>query len=127
MPVRYEADDYSEWGVIQYHGTRYNPAEQDEIISTFSQMLRAVTKDGGNKRAAGTKVNWKVDTDHERGLFSHLAKWKAGEYVDRDSGAHPLVHAAWRALALAYQECEAGKQSDYITAQLSEQHDPALD
>lgn len=78
--------------------------EQTEIINLFSAMLRSVTADGGRKRAAGLKPLWKVDQSHERAIFSHLAKWKRGERVDADSGAHPLVHLAWRALAIAYQE-----------------------
>ncbi len=31
-------------------------------------------------------------------------KWKQGELHDKDSGAHPLVHAAWRCLAIACSE-----------------------
>ena len=37
-------------------------------------------------------------------MFSHLSKWKHGDLKDKDSGSHPLVHLAWRALAIAYQE-----------------------
>ena len=79
-------------------------AEQQEILDTFRAMLEAATADGGRKREAGTKVLWKIDPDHTRGLFSHLAKWVEGEEVDADSGSHPLVHLAWRALAIAWQE-----------------------
>lgn len=78
--------------------------EQTEILDTFLGMLRSVTADGGRKRAAGLKPSWKVDTSHEAAIFSHLNKWKHGEKVDPDSGAHPLVHLAWRALAIAWQE-----------------------
>jgi dATP/dGTP diphosphohydrolase len=85
----------------------YDPAEQDEVLETFTEMLRAVTQDGGRKRAKGDKVSWKVDPGHEAGLFSHLAKWKAGKLIDEDSGTHPLVHAAWRCLAIAWQETES--------------------
>jgi len=84
--------------------TKYDVKEQDEVIRVFSEMLRAATADGGHKRQRGEKPPWYIDPDHERGFFSHIAKWKAGELKDKDSGAHPLVHAAWRALALAYQE-----------------------
>jgi hypothetical protein len=45
-----------------------------------------------------------MDVSHEPAVFSHLNKWKHGEWQDPDSGAHPLVHLAWRALAIAYQE-----------------------
>lgn len=82
----------------------YNPVEQDVILRTFADMLAEVTADGGRKRRAGTKPPWWIDTAHEAGLFSHLSKWKHGENHDKDSGAHPLVHLAWRALAIAYQE-----------------------
>lgn len=84
--------------------TQYDSSEQDKVLKTFLEMLRTTTKDGGKKRAAGLKQPWYVDPQHERAIFSHLHKWKAGELVDSDSGAHPLVHLAWRALAIAYQE-----------------------
>lgn len=74
-------------------------------------MLRAATGDGAKKRQAGTKPSWKVDTSHEGAIFSHITKWKRGEKADADSGAHPLVHAAWRALAIAWQENEAARRA----------------
>lgn len=82
----------------------WTPSEPEEIIAIFSDLLRAATGDGAAKRRAGEKPSWKVDTSHEGAIFSHLTKWKRGELVDPDSGAHPLVHAAWRCLAIAYQE-----------------------
>lgn len=82
----------------------YDANEQDVVIDTFRQMLWDATKDGGKKRAAGTKPPWYIDQSHEAAIFSHLNKWKHGERKDKDSGAHPLVHLAWRALAIAYQE-----------------------
>jgi hypothetical protein len=82
----------------------YDPAEQEVVLARFTEMLRAATRDGGAKVAAGTKRPWWGDPSHEAALFSHLNRWKHGERQDPDSGAHPLVHLAWRALALAYQE-----------------------
>lgn len=82
----------------------YDPAEQLEIEQAFMEMLRACTKDGANKRQAGEKPSWKVDPSHRKAIFSHLGKWVSGELVDPESGAHPLVHAAWRCLAQAAQE-----------------------
>lgn len=82
----------------------YDASEQDVILQTFAFMLAQVTKDGGNKRARGEKSPWYVDGAHEAAIFSHINKWKHGEVVDPDSGSHPLVHLAWRALAIAYQE-----------------------
>lgn len=79
-------------------------AEQAEILGWFTTMLRDATADGGRKRAAGLKPSWKVDTSHRAAIFSHLNKWEHGEKVDADSGQHPLVHLAWRALAIAWQE-----------------------
>lgn len=82
----------------------YDASEQDVLLQTFLDMLRAVTKDGGRKRAKGEKPPWWRDSAHEAAIFSHLNKWKHGEREDKDSGTHPLVHMAWRALAIAYQE-----------------------
>lgn len=45
-------------------------------------------------------------------MFSHLSHWKHGELVDPDSLAHPLVHLAWRALAIAWQETHATDKID---------------
>lgn len=83
----------------------YDPSEQDDIIEEFVKMLRSVTADGGRKRAAGLKPSWKVDGSHREAMYRHLYAWKWERVkVDPDSGAHPLVHAAWRALAVAYRE-----------------------
>lgn len=79
-------------------------AERDEINALFAEMIQAPTADGSKKRQAGEKVSWKVDSSHEAAMFSHLNKWKHGEKVDPTSGTHPLVHLAWRALAIAWQE-----------------------
>ncbi len=87
-------------------GLKYDPTEQDEVIRTFVVMLRTVTADGGRKRAAGLKVPWYEDPGHWSAFRRHLRRWKSGERADADSGAHPLVHVAWRALAIAYQESE---------------------
>ena len=82
----------------------YDSSEQTILLTVFTDMLRDVTKDGGRKRARGEKPPWYIDTSHEKAIFSHLNKWKHGVTVDSDSGTHPLVHLAWRALAIAYQE-----------------------
>jgi hypothetical protein len=82
----------------------YDTREQEVVLTVFTDMLRAVTSDGGRKRAAGTKLPWWKDTSHTQAIFSHLYKWKRGDTKDPDSGVHPLVHLAWRALAIAYQE-----------------------
>lgn len=82
----------------------YDPREQDVLLEVFTTLLRGVTKDGGRKRAANTKPPWFRDNSHEAAIFSHINKWKHGEKLDPDSGQHPLVHCAWRCLAIAYQE-----------------------
>ena len=79
-------------------------AERTTVLSEFTKLLAIVTGDGSKKRQAGEKPPWWRDGSHEAAIFSHLSKWKHGELVDKDSGAHPLVHLAWRALAIAYQE-----------------------
>ena len=78
--------------------------EREVVLSTFYNLLSKVTGDGSKKRQAGEKPPWWRDTSHEAAIFSHLNKWKHGELIDKDSGVHPLVHLAWRALAIAYQE-----------------------
>jgi hypothetical protein len=93
----------------------YDPSEQDELLDTFREMLKAATGDGGKKRAAGTKPSWKVDPSHLAAVFSHLNAYFHGEKVDPDSGAHPFVHAAWRMLAIAWQETEYRKLMDDFT------------
>lgn len=84
--------------------SEYDPCEQEDILRIFKEMLRACTTDGGVKRAAGTKPLWKDDPGHEGAFWSHVSKWKKGETHDPDSGVHPMRHAAWRALAIAWQE-----------------------
>ena len=80
------------------------PDEQAVLLDVFMGMLRAATADGGRKRAAGTKPPWWRDPSHRAAIFSHLNRYEHGERVDPDSGAHPFVHLAWRALSVAYQE-----------------------
>lgn len=87
--------------------TSYDPTEQTDVLDIFDEMLMLATRDGGKKRASGTKPPWYLDTSHEAAVFSHLSKWKHGELVDPDSGAHPLVACAWRCLAIA--AIESGK------------------
>lgn len=82
----------------------YDPTEQEILLTAFVTLLRSVTRDGGRKRAKGEKPPWWQDPSHEPAIWSHINKWKHGEKVDPDSGAHPLVHLAWRALAIAWQE-----------------------
>ena len=82
----------------------YDASEQGLVLEVFGAMLKAATGDGGKKRAAGLKPPWWRDPAHEAAIFSHLNKWKHGETADPDSGAHTLVHLAWRAMAIAYQE-----------------------
>jgi len=78
--------------------------EQQGVLLDFATLLAYASRDGGHKRAAGSKPSWKVDPSHLPAVFSHLNKYFHGERVDADSGAHPLVHLAWRALAIAWQE-----------------------
>ncbi len=81
-------------------------------MDIFTDLLRAATRDGGRKRAANTKPPWYEDTGHEAAIFSHLARWKRDELVDPDSGAHPLVHVAWRCLAIAGRDRHADTEED---------------
>ncbi len=78
--------------------------ERNDVLYRFAEELEKATGDGSKKRQAGEKPPWYRDDSHEGAIFSHLMKWKRGELVDPDSGAHPLVHAAWRCLAIACSE-----------------------
>lgn len=78
--------------------------ERETVLAVFYYMLYDVTRAGSVKRKKGEKLPWYEDESHEAAIFSHLNKWKHGETVDPDSASHPLVHLAWRALAIAYQE-----------------------
>lgn len=79
-------------------------AEQNEILGTFMDLLAGPTGDGGGKRAAGLKPLWKDDDSHLAAADRHRAYYEDGERYDKDSGCHALVHAAWRCLAVAYQD-----------------------
>lgn len=78
--------------------------EQHDVLERFLTELSKPIMDGANKRNLKQKPPWYVDPDHEAAVFSHLMKWKKGELVDPDSGAHPLVHAACRLLFIACVE-----------------------
>lgn len=87
--------------------TREDPywqKEREDVLQRFGDELRKATGDGSKKRQSGSKPPWYLDEEHEGSAFSHITKWKRGELVDPDSGAHPLVHAAWRLLAIACTE-----------------------
>ena len=77
--------------------------EQDDFLAFAIDLLRIVSGDGENKRRAGLKVPWQIDS-HEGSFFGHVAEWKKGNLHDPDSKLHPMAHAAWRAIAIAYQE-----------------------
>ena len=79
--------------------------EQNEVLGIFTAMLALPTGDGGDKRARGEKPSWKVDPSHLGAAYRHLDPSR--ERYDADSGTHKYVHAAWRLLAVAYQEMVA--------------------
>lgn len=83
----------------------YDPYEQVELLGIFRQMLEGPTADGGKKRSSGQKVPWREDEGHIPALYRHLHRWEEdGPIPDEMSGSHPLVHVAWRALAIAWRE-----------------------
>lgn len=91
----------------------YDETEQQQIARIFSEMLAMPTRDGGKKRTKGLKVPWWRDPTHLPAIFSHLRRFFNGELADPDSGAHPLVHAAWRCLAIAYQDTQGKVNPNY--------------
>jgi predicted secreted Zn-dependent protease len=77
-----------------------------EVYATYielSDMMIPVLMDGWRKREAGTKPHWKQDK-HYQSMMRHIYRYNSGELVDKDSGCHPLVHTAVRALMIAGQE-----------------------
>lgn len=79
--------------------------EQEDLLKRFTDELRKATADGKTKRGRGEKEPWYIDDTHEDALHRHFFRWaNLGETEDIDSGAHPLVHMAWRALAIACKE-----------------------
>ncbi len=84
--------------------------EQAEIMAEFTDLLNQASQDGGRKRARGEKVDWRVDPGHTQAMYRHLQRWEDGQEADLDSGTHPLVHLAWRALAVAWQETNEAEQ-----------------
>ncbi len=111
----YETDEYPkpfDWREAQ----ALNP-EQREVLAIFTELLRGPTADGGTKRARGEKVIWKEDTTHEDAAWRHLNRKLDGDVYDEDSGYHAYIHAAWRLLAVAYQE--GARLSDGKEARLS--------
>ena len=87
-------------------GDEWYEGEQELLMEVFETYLWAATGDGRGKRESGEKPPWWRDPDHWPAFWSHMNKWAPKELEDEDSGAHPLVHAAWRLLAIAWQEKE---------------------
>lgn len=96
--------------------------EREDLLERFAGELAKTLADGYKKRQAGEKLPWYEDKSHEGAIFSHLTKWKRGEMVDPESGAHPLVHGACRMLMIAlseagnfpeYSDKEPGLYNDY--------------
>ena len=78
--------------------------EAKDLQARFFEELKRCTADGQNKRANHSKPPWYIDPGHEAAMYRHLEVYEAGEKFDPDSGAHPLVAVAWRALAIACRE-----------------------
>lgn len=102
--ARQRADDPEGRGCVRQAAAAMTGPEQSDLLDRFLAELRKPTGDGAKKRARNEKPPWFVDDSHEAAIFSHLTRWKRGEIVDEDSGAHPLVHVAWRCLAIACRE-----------------------
>lgn len=105
--------------------------EQEDALRRFAHELAKVTSDGAGKRRSGVKPPWYRPQgeagSHEAAVFSHITKWKRGLRVDPESGAHPLVHAAWRLLAIACTESGNKPRAELWDALDPMSRDPALD
>lgn len=82
--------------------------EADEILAEFARLFRPVLADGARKRRPHAWQTATVGTN-VLGIARHWDRWVRGERHDPDSGAHPLVHVAFRALAIAWQETGGGQ------------------
>lgn len=89
-------------------------SEVDELLAEFTAILKGPTGDGKAKRDRGTKPLWKDDPSHAGAALRHLGRWHDGETEDADSGCHPLAHAAWRLLAVAWQESTGTMTYDMV-------------
>ena len=78
--------------------------EQEDLLRRFHDGLAKCSGDGFTKRMKRTKPPWFEDPDHEAAFWRHYHRWLDDELVDVDSGAHPLIHCAWRLLAIACKE-----------------------
>jgi hypothetical protein len=92
-------------------------SEAEATLARFLDLLRDPTEDGQRKRRAGAKPHWAVEDAraHAAALDRHLTRWRLGEQADADSGAHPLAHVAWRALAIAAIETDAADHRRRMT------------
>lgn len=79
-------------------------AERLDIQNRFTSQLAKATADGSKKRQKGSKRPWWKDESHYERAMAHIKRYEEGETRDKDSGAHPLIHAAWRLLAIACTE-----------------------
>lgn len=78
--------------------------ERQLVVETFAEMLKAPTGDGSVKRQRGEKPPWWRDGGHTSAFYRHLEQWESGERYAPDSRVHHLISAAWRLLAIAYQD-----------------------
>jgi hypothetical protein len=76
-------------------------AEIVDEVERFRSMILEPIADGSMKRQRGEKPPWWQDPTHKEALFSHYHNYLIGIKHDPDSGAHPLVHLAVRALMQA--------------------------
>lgn len=98
--------------------------EQAQALGWFMYLLTEPTLDGGSKLVRGEKVPWQQDRTHLEALFSHLNKYMHGEKKDPDSGSHPMVHLAWRALAVAWQETFG--EDPYVEPKVEKEEAPKI-
>jgi hypothetical protein len=78
--------------------------EVDDLMARFTDELWKPTGDGQKKRMSAGKPPWYKDDGHEAAMYRHLDVYEAGERFDPDSGCHPLISVAWRALAIACKQ-----------------------
>lgn len=86
---------------------RFDEAGKD-FLHEACGLLAWPTSEGAKKRTGTERPVWQVDPDHLNAAKRHLQRYLDGETADETSGCHPLVHAAWRLLAVACNEVYRG-------------------
>ena len=81
-----------------------SPIDFDEV----KEAINNVTKMGSKKHGINTWLDPANKSlqhiSNHNSMFHHLSESFTGKIKDDESGIHPLIHLAWRALAEYYRQ-----------------------